>query len=241
MARFFLEVAYKGTAYSGFQSQENARTIQEEIEKAFQVLQRDAVVLTGSSRTDAGVHARQNYFHFDFDHPLHEQFLYKINAILPGDIVIKSVREVESSAHCRFDARYRRYRYYTYTTKDPFWEDRAWYFPYRLNHDLLQEAALLLLTYQDFTSFSKRNTQVKTFICQLSDSQWILEGGSLIYQVQSNRFLRGMVRALVSTMLLVGREKLTLSQFKEIIECRDCTKASFAAPAHGLFLEEVGF
>ena len=109
------------------------------------------------------------------------------------------------------------------------------------NKEILQEAASLVLAYQDFTSFSKRNTQVKTFICQVTDSRWIEEDGSLLYQVQSNRFLRGMVRALVSTMLLVGREKLTLSQFREIIESRDCTKASFAAPAHGLFLEEVGF
>ena len=241
MARYFLEVSYKGTAYSGFQTQENAHTIQAEVEKAFQVLQRELVTLTGSSRTDAGVHARQNFFHFDFEQPLHEQFLYKMNAILPGDIVIENVHNVKSDAHCRFDAKYRRYRYYTYNEKNPFLEDRAWYFPYRLNKDLLQEAASLVLAYQDFTSFSKRNTQVKTFICQVTDSRWIEEDGSLLYQVQSNRFLRGMVRALVSTMLLVGREKLTLHQFKEIIESRDCTKASFAAPAHGLFLEEVGF
>ena len=241
MARYFLEVSYKGTAYSGFQAQENAHTIQAEVEKAFQVLQRELVTLTGSSRTDAGVHARQNFFHFDFEQPLHEQFLYKMNAILPGDIVIENVHNVKSDAHCRFDAKYRRYRYYTYNEKNPFLEDRAWYFPYRLNKELLQEAASLVLAYQDFTSFSKRNTQVKTFICQLTDSCWVEEEGCLIYQVQSNRFLRGMVRALVSTMLLVGREKLTLSQFREIIESRDCTKASFAAPAHGLFLEEVGF
>lgn len=241
MARYFLEVSYKGTAYSGFQTQENAHTIQAEIEKVFQVLQREIVSLTGSSRTDAGVHARQNFFHFDFEQPLHKQFLYKMNAILPGDIVIENVHNVKPDAHCRFDAKYRRYRYYTYNEKNPFLEDRAWYFPYRLNKELLQEAASLVLAYQDFTSFSKRNTQVKTFICQLTDSHWIEEEGCLLYQVQSNRFLRGMVRALVSTMLLVGREKLTLSQFKEILESRDCTKASFAAPAHGLFLEEVGF
>ncbi|HAL94870.1 MAG TPA: tRNA pseudouridine(38-40) synthase TruA [Chitinophagaceae bacterium] len=241
MARYFLEVAYKGTAYSGFQSQENARTIQEEIEIAFKTLQRDSVSMTGSSRTDAGVHARQNFFHFDYDQSLHEQFVYKMNAILPADIVISGVKEVADDAHCRFDALNRTYCYYLYKSKDPFLEDRAWYFPYPLNYDLLQQAAALLLTYQDFTSFSKRNTQVKTFICQITESKWIEKDKCLVYTVRANRFLRGMVRALVSTMLLVGRGKLTIEEFKAIIESKDCTKASFAAPAHGLFLEEVSF
>ena len=241
MARYFLEVAYKGTAYSGFQTQENARTIQEEIELAFKTLQRDSVSMTGSSRTDAGVHARQNFFHFDYDQLLHEQFVYKMNAILPSDIVISGVKEVAEDAHCRFDALNRTYCYYLYKSKDPFLEDRAWYFPYPLNYDLLQQAAALLLTYQDFTSFSKRNTQVRTFICQITKSKWIEKDKCLVYTVRANRFLRGMVRALVSTMLLVGRGKLTIEEFKAIIESKDCTKASFAAPAHGLFLEEVSF
>jgi tRNA pseudouridine38-40 synthase len=241
MARYFLEVAYKGTAYSGFQTQENARTIQEEIELAFKTLQRDSVSMTGSSRTDAGVHARQNFFHFDYDQLLHEQFVYKMNAILPPDIVISGVKEVAEDAHCRFDALNRTYCYYLYKSKDPFLEDRAWYFPYPLNYDLLQQAAALLLTYQDFTSFSKRNTQVRTFICQITKSKWIEKDKCLVYTVRANRFLRGMVRALVSTMLLVGRGKLTIEEFKAIIESKDCTKASFAAPAHGLFLEEVSF
>lgn len=239
MARYFLEVAYKGTAYSGFQLQENAQTIQEKVEIAFKTLQRASVSMTGSSRTDAGVHARQNFFHFDYDHSLHEQFVYKMNAILPSDIVIRGVKEVAADAHCRFDALYRTYSYYLYKSKDPFLDDRAWYFPYRLNQDLLNQAAALLLTYQDFTSFSKRNTQVKTFICQITESNWIENKDYFIYKVKANRFLRGMVRALVSTMLLVGRGKLTIQEFKTIIESKDCTKASFAAPAHGLFLEEV--
>ncbi len=241
MARYFLEIAYKGTAYSGFQSQENAHTIQEEIELAFKTLQRETVSMTGSSRTDAGVHARQNFFHFDYGQSLHEQFVYKMNAILPSDIVISGVKEVADDAHCRFDALYRTYCYYLYKSKDPFLEDRAWYFPYPVKQDLLQQAAALLLTYQDFTSFSKRNTQVKTFICQITESNWVENEDYLIYKVKANRFLRGMVRALVSTMLLVGRGKLTIEEFKAIIESKDCTKASFAAPAHGLFLEEVSF
>jgi len=215
MPRYFLEVAYKGTDYSGFQSQENALTVQAEVEKAFSTLQRVPVVMTGSSRTDAGVHALQNFFHFDFEESLHPQFTYKINAILPDAIVVKSLRGVKADAHCRFDAVYRRYRYYLYNTKDPFKEDRAWFYPYPLNKELLQAAALILLEVDDFTSF--------------------------FYAVKGNRFLRGMVRALVSTMLLVGREKITLGEFKDIISVKDCTRASFVAPAHGLFLMEVGY
>jgi tRNA pseudouridine38-40 synthase len=241
MARYFLEVSYKGTNYSGFQTQENAVTIQGEIEKAFAVLQREKVVMTGSSRTDAGVHARQNFFHFDFASLLHPQFLYKINAILPGDIVAKSIQDVNEEAHCRFDAKFRTYQYFLYRAKDPFLEDRAWYFPYTIDMEALNKAAALLMTFHDFTSFSKRNTQVKTFQCQLMESAWRVEGDIIVYRVRGNRFLRGMVRALVSTMLLVGRGKLSLDDFRAIIEAKDCTKASFAAPAKGLFLEEVIF
>ncbi|NBR37337.1 MAG: tRNA pseudouridine(38-40) synthase TruA [Chitinophagales bacterium] len=239
MARFFLEVAYRGTAYSGFQSQENANTIQQEVEQAFRTLQRNAVVLTGSSRTDAGVHALQNFFHFDFESPLHPQFVYKINAILPSDIVVRSVQQVADDAHCRFDASSRVYDYFIYRSKDPFLEDRAWYFPYTLNMEALQEAAALLMRHHDFTSFSKRNTQVKTFECSIMESSWRQQQDCLVYRVRANRFLRGMVRALVATMLQVGRGTLSLEDFRAVIDAKDCTRASFAAPAHGLFLVEV--
>jgi len=239
MARYFLEVAYRGTAYSGFQSQENANTIQQEVEQAFRTLQRDAVVLTGSSRTDTGVHALQNFFHFDFESPLHPQFVYKINAILPSDIVVRSVKQVADDAHCRFDASSRVYEYFIYRSKDPFLEDRAWYFPYTLNREALQEAATLLMRYHDFTSFSKRNTQVKTFECSIMESSWRQQQDCLVYRVRANRFLRGMVRALVATMLQVGRGALSLEDFTAVIDAKDCTRASFAAPAHGLFLVEV--
>lgn len=239
MARYFLEVAYRGTAYSGFQSQENANTIQQEVEQAFRTLQRNAVVLTGSSRTDAGVHALQNFFHFDFESPLHPQFVYKINAILPSDIVVRSVKQVADDAHCRFDASSRVYEYFIYRSKDPFLEDRAWYFPYTLNMEALQEAAALLMRHHDFTSFSKRNTQVKTFECSIMESSWRQQQDCLVYRVRANRFLRGMVRALVATMLQVGRGTLSLEDFRAVIDAKDCTRASFAAPAHGLFLVEV--
>jgi tRNA pseudouridine38-40 synthase len=239
MLRYFLEVAYKGTKYSGFQVQKNANTIQAEVEKAFFTLQRKKVQLTGSSRTDAGVHALQNFFHFDFDDPLHPQFVYKLNAILPLDIVIKSVKQVSNEAHCRFDAVSREYQYCIYQYKNPFLQDRAYYYPYKLDVSKLNDAASLLAGYSDFRSFSKRNTQVKTFNCRLYKSIWRMENEMLIYNVSANRFLRGMVRALTATMLKVGRHNLTVEEFKQVIEVKDCTRASFAVPAHGLFLSNV--
>jgi tRNA pseudouridine38-40 synthase len=241
MSRYFLEVSYKGTDYSGFQVQENANTVQAEIEKAFEILQKDKVTLIGSSRTDAGVNALQNYFHFDYVNGVHPQFIYKMNAILPGDIVLKQLLPVKEDAHSRFDAVSREYKYFIYGQKDPFLRDRAFYFPYKLDLVKMQEAAAVVKEYQDFTSFSKRNTQVKTFICQVTESEWIRENGCLVYRVRSNRFLRGMVRALTATMLKVGRGKLTLDEFHAIIRGRDCTKASFSVPAHGLFLISVEY
>ena len=241
MARYFLEVAYRGTNYSGYQAQENAPTIQAALERALEILHREKFELTGSSRTDAGVHANQNFFHFDRTEALHPQAVYKLNAILPGDVVVKRLYEVPAEAHCRFDAVARSYAYYVYRSKDPFLADRAFYFPYTIDLDRMQAAAKMLMDYNDFTSFSKRNTQVKTFQCKIQQSEWVQHGETLIYRVRANRFLRGMVRALVSTMLLVGREKITLGEFKDIISVKDCTRASFVAPAHGLFLMEVGY
>ena len=242
MSRYFLEVAYKGTRYSGFQVQSNTGlTIQAEVEKAFQVLQKEVVVMTGSSRTDTGVHALQNYFHFDYEGVLHPQFIYKINAILPEDIVARRVLTVRHDAHCRFDAVSREYRYFIYRRKDPFLQDRAYYFPYKLEIGLMREAAELLKGYSDFTSFSKRNTQVKTFECEIMESGWDWEGGCLVYRVRANRFLRGMVRGLTATMLKLGRGKIDINEFEAIIKAKDCTRASFSVPAAGLFLVEVGY
>jgi len=241
MSRYFLEVSYKGTNYSGFQTQKNANSIQEEVEKAFLILQKEKVLLTGSSRTDTGVHAIQNFFHFDFEGIINPQFVYKINAILPGDIVVKSIIPVSPEAHCRFDAISREYKYFIYRDKNPFLSDRAFYFPYKLNMDHLERAAEILKKYDDFTSFSKRNTQVKTFVCKIQTSEWLFENGCLVYHVKGNRFLRGMVRALTATMLKVGRGTISLQEYAGIIEAKDCTLASFSVPAHGLFLTAVGY
>ena len=239
MSRYFLEVSYKGTNYSGFQTQKNANSIQAEVEKAFLILQRQGVVLTGSSRTDTGVHALQNFFHFDFEKELHPQFIYKVNSILPSDIVVKKVYPVPADAHCRFDAISREYKYFIYRHKDPFLKDRAFYFPYRLDIKKLMDAADILKLYHDFTSFSKRNTQVKSFICEVHKSEWYFDNDCLVYNVRANRFLRGMVRALTATMLRIGRGIIDLDEFKKIIESKNCMAASFAVPPHGLFLTSV--
>jgi tRNA pseudouridine38-40 synthase len=241
MPRYFLEVSYKGTHYSGFQTQHNANTIQAEVEKAFAVLQRHQTILTGSSRTDAGVHALQNFLHFDYEPVLHPHFVYKVNAILPDDIVVKSISPVIADAHCRFDAISREYNYYIYQQKNPFLKDRAFFFPYQLDIDKMQEAAAIVKEYTDFTSFSKRNTQVKSFDCNIIESKWLFQDNCLVYNVKGNRFLRGMVRALTATILKVGRNKLSLDEFRVIIQAKDCTKASFAVPAHGLFLMKVEY
>jgi tRNA pseudouridine38-40 synthase len=239
--RYFLEVSYKGTNYSGFQAQQNANTIQAEIEKALLILLKQPIVLTGSSRTDAGVHALQNFFHFDYPEKITTGLLYNLNAILPDDIASKNLIPVSPDAHCRFDAISREYKYFIYRYKDPFLKGRAFYFPYKLDLEKMKDAAELIKGYSDFTSFSKRNTQVKTFECSIYESEWLLENDCLIYHVKANRFLRGMVRALTATMLQIGRSKLSLGDFKSLIEAKDCAKASFAVSAHGLFLCAVKY
>ncbi len=242
MPRYFIEVSYKGTLYAGYQSQQNANTIQDEIEKALAIYFRQACSLTGSSRTDAGVHALQNYFHVDFDppqEPVWDNVVYHLNAILPADIVVKRVFAVAAEAHSRFDAKFRSYEYTIYAHKDPFLSDRAYFYPYKMNMDLLNAAAELLKGTHNFESFSKRNTQVKTFNCTILENSWCLKEQTIVYRVSGNRFLRGMVRGLVGTMLKVGREKITIEQFNEIINSHNPSLVDFSVPAQGLTLVQV--
>ncbi|MEO8820397.1 MAG: tRNA pseudouridine(38-40) synthase TruA [Ginsengibacter sp.] len=257
--RYFIEISYKGTAYSGFQAQRNANTIQAEIEKALGIFFKKDFHLTGSSRTDAGVHALQNFFHFDTEQPLIENKIsnefwaskasfqqedlekaaYHINAILPRDIVVKRIFTVTDDAHCRFDAISREYRYFIYYNKNPFLEDRAYFLPYKTDLEILKKCAGIIAANRDFTSFSKKNTQVKNFICEIKKSEWLIENGTLVYRVEANRFLRGMVKGLVGTMLKAGRGTISLDEFEQIIESRNCVKADFSVPSYGLFLIKV--
>lgn len=245
MPRYFIQVAYKGANYAGFQVQDNANSVQAEVEKALKIFFKTGIELTGSSRTDAGVHALSNYFHFDIEEAFQperlQKSIYNLNAILPPDIVIKAIVPVIQEAHCRFDALSREYKYYIYQSKNPFIAGRAFYYPYTLDLNKLNEAAALLKHYTDFTTFSKRNTQVKTFNCNIMQSVWLVEGECIVYKVVGNRFLRGMVRGLVGTMLNVGTGRINIDAFKAIIESKDCSNADFSVPAHGLFLVDVQY
>lgn len=237
-----MEVFYKGTNYAGFQVQKNANSIQAEIENALKIFLKESITLTGSSRTDVGVHALQNYFHFDFEPKKKynwEKDVYRLNAILPLDIVVRKITEVAADAHCRFDARRRVYEYSIYQSKNPFLEDRCYYYPYKLDMPLLHEAATLLKTYRDFESFSKRNTQVRSYECELFESEWTIKDNIIAYRVAGNRFLRGMVKGLVGTMLKVGRHRMTIEDFKKVIESRDPALVDFSVDAKGLTLISV--
>lgn len=243
MPRYFIEIAYDGTAYGGFQVQKNANTIQAEVAKALGIFFKKEFELTGSSRTDAGVHALQNFFHFDSDELIATpgRHVYNLNAILPADIAVKNLVQVTDAAHCRFDAVSREYEYFIYAAKNPFLRHTAFYFPFQTDRHLLTAAASILREYDDFTSFSKRNTQVKNFNCRILESEWREEGPVLIYRVCANRFLRGMVKALTGTMLRVGRGQITLDEFRKVIEAKNCAGADFSVPSHGLFLKKVSF
>jgi tRNA pseudouridine38-40 synthase len=239
MARYFIELAYKGTRYSGFQVQENANTIQAEVEKAFLTIHRQAVELTGSSRTDAGVHALQNFFHYEYDEAIHPQFIYKMNALLPKDIVLKNLFQMPFNAHSRFDATSREYLYHIHTFKDPFLQATSLYFPYNLDMDLVLQASEFLKGQTNFFAFSKTNTQVKNYNCRIIKSEWIVGEQSLTYVIEANRFLRGMVRAITATLLKLGRHKLSMQEFEKLFT--EERKGGYSVAAHGLFLSKVNY
>jgi tRNA pseudouridine38-40 synthase len=241
MSRYFIEVFYKGTQYAGFQVQHNAVTVQGEVERALGVFFRKEVGLTGSSRTDAGVHARQNYFHMDLEDEFEQRWVYNINSLLPVDIAVRRVVKVGDGAHCRFDALWREYSYLVYREKDPFVREFGYYFPYTMDIGAMRAAAEVVKKHGMFEAFSKRNTQVKTYLCSIMESVWEDGEGRIVYRVRSNRFLRGMVRGLVGTMLQVGRGKMGVDEFGKIIAGRDSSAVDFSVPGSGLCLEWVEY
>lgn len=241
MSRYFLEVCYDGAGFGGFQIQNNQETIQGAIEKAMSTFYRQDIPLTGASRTDAGVHALQNFFHFDTELALAEKHIYNLNAILPNSIVIKAFYKVPDSAHARFDATKRSYIYKIHVQKDPFLEGRSWFYPFPLRLDLMQEAAASLLNYTHFESFSKKNTSVNSFECAITKANWIQEGVAIYFNIDSNRFLRGMIRGLVGTMLQVGRGQLSMDQWHDIILSNDEQRVEFSTPAYGLYLSAIHY
>lgn len=241
--RYFIEFSYKGTNYSGWQKQNNAISVQQKLDEALTLILRETIETVGSSRTDTGVHAEQQYAHFDTNEPVKdcEVLTYRLNSLLPFDIAVHRVFAVEDTAHSRFDANYRRYEYRIVKRKNPFLHNESHIFHKPLNIQLMNEAALLLFKYKNFESFSKLHTQVNNFLCEITEAEWFEKDGILIFSVKSNRFLRGMVRALVGTLLEVGTGKKTIADFEKIIQAQDRSKAGAQAPAEGLFLVEVGY
>ena len=240
MFRYFLDIAYNGTAYHGWQIQDNAHTVQQELETCLGTILRQPVAIMGSGRTDTGVHARQQIVHFDWAGELGgAQLVYKLNSFLPPDISVAGLRKVGEEAHARFDATERSYEYLLHQAKSPFLENLSYYFSRPLDVDLMNKAAEKLLGEQDFESFSRVKTEVNTFICTIKEARWEKLNDSLVFHVTANRFLRGMVRALVGTLIEVGLGKLSVADFVSIIESKDRRSAGRAVPPHGLYLTRV--
>lgn len=240
--RYFLEVMYDGIAFHGSQLQGDLSTVQFHLNKALTTLLRRPTETFGASRTDEGVHALCNFYHFDTEEALHPHLLYKLNAILPSALSVTHLYQpVLPDLNARFAATSRQYRYRVYDGRNPFLVNRALYYPYRIDYGLLQETAALIQTYTDFESFSKRHSQTRTFRCTIYQSYWEWQGKELHYVVEANRFLRGMVRGLVGTQLKAARGHYDLEGFRAIIDAKDCTRADFSVAGHGLYLEKIHY
>lgn len=241
--RYFIELAYKGTNFHGWQIQPNAISVQESLEKALSTVTREAITVTGAGRTDTGVHASYFVAHFDSTKPNldHPDFAHKLNSFLGKDIVIFRVSKVIPEAHARFDAISRTYQYHLNLRKDPFALEMSWHFFSQPNLERMNEASRILFEYTDFTSFSKLHTDVKTNNCKIYCAEWTQEGANIVFTVKADRFLRNMVRALVGTILEVGIGKIDLDQFQKIIEQKDRGAAGLSVPAHGLFLTDIEY
>jgi len=239
--RYFIELSYKGKNYHGWQIQPNENSVQEMIENALSLLISEKITVIGCGRTDTGVHASQFYLHFetskDFDK---EKLKFKLNAYLPNDIVIFQIFKVSNDAHARFDAVSRSYEYKISLGKNAFLTDTTWQVQNHVfNIKKMNDAARILYDYKDFKCFSKSKTDVKTFDCTITNAVWKKDGDLLIFYITANRFLRNMVRAIVGTLLDVGTDKISIDDFRNIIESKDRTKAGASVKAHGLFLTEV--
>ena len=240
--RYFVELAYNGKAYHGWQNQPNAISVQQVIENALSTLLAKPISITGSGRTDTGVHATQMFAHFDTEVDFDEQnLIYRLNAFLPLDISIQSVFKVKSDAHARFDATKRSYLYRICLEKNPFTIDFAYFFRAELDIDAMNQACNILFQYNDFQCFSKSNTDVKTYNCSITEAYWKQEENELQFVISADRFLRNMVRAIVGTMIEIGLGKISVSDLHDIIKSKNRSKAGYSVPAHGLYLTKIEF
>lgn len=244
MTRYFIFLSYRGTAYHGWQMQPGRHTVQGVLTKALSTVLSSQLSVTGAGRTDTGVHSSYFCAHFDSVRDMldtDEQLIYNLNSLLPDDISVKRIRKVKADANARFDALSRSYTYTITRGKDPFAADTAWLLYWQLDLDRMNEAAATLLNHSDFTSFSRLHGSNKTNLCLVTGARWNEESGRLVFIITADRFLRNMVRAIVGTLIPVGRGKLSVADFEAIIHGRDRGLAGQSAPAHGLSLTGIEY
>jgi tRNA pseudouridine38-40 synthase len=241
--RYFIQLAYDGTNYHGWQIQKNAVSVQEVLNEKLSVVLRQPIETTGCGRTDTGVHAREFFAHFEAVHGSwfmdHGILLRSINSILPADIAVKRVFPVAEKAHARFDATQRTYEYHIHFNKDPFKNGYSWELRDRPDIDLMNKAAKIIMEYTDFSCFSKSNTQVKTNICKISKAEWEIKDDGIAFKISADRFLRNMVRAIVGTLIMVGKKEIGPEAVRKIIESKNRSNAGTSVPACGLYLTEI--
>lgn len=244
--RYFITLSYDGAAYCGWQRQPNAPSVQQTIERALSTLLREEVEVVGAGRTDTGVNASRYVAHFDYEQGVKDcaQLAYKLNLILPHDVAVQEVRQVRADAHARFDAVEREYTYYLSQRKNPFRRHSAWQYYVPLDVERMNEAARVLVEWEDFTSFAKLNSNNKTNICHVTRAEWHRSAEDeelLIFTIRADRFLRNMIRAIVGTLVDVGRGRYTVEEFRDILHSLDLSRSSAGAPAVGLFLSDVRY
>ena len=240
--RYFIKLAYKGTNYFGWQYQPDAISVQETLNKALSTLLKTNIDILGAGRTDSGVHAKEMFAHFDYETEIDtKKIVYKLNSFLPKDIAIFDLIKVHDDAHARFDATKRTYEYHIHTKKNAFESDDSWYYSLPLDVKKMNEACKILFEYTDFECFSKTHTDVNTFNCKIFEANWKQNEDKLVFTISADRFLRNMVRAIVGTMINIGSGKVSLNDFRKIIESKNRSKAGFSVPAHGLYLTKIEY
>ena len=241
--RYFIHLAYDGTRYHGWQIQPNGISVEGEIELRLSTLLRQPIDIVGAGRTDAGVHARHMVAHFDFEDGCDtKQLCYRLNRMMPPDICIYKIEKVADDLHARFSATSRTYHYYISTKRNPFNRQYTWLCHYDLDFELMNQAAEILMEYNDFASFCKSHTDVKTTLCNIIEAKWIKDDeGCYYFRIKANRFLRNMVRAVVGTLVEIGRHRLSLDDFRNVIEGKKRTMAGESMPANALFLEKIEY
>jgi tRNA pseudouridine38-40 synthase len=240
--RYFIELSYNGKDYHGWQNQPNAISVQEVIEKAMTTILKEKIAIVGAGRTDTGVHAKQMFAHLDISTELSlKKLKYKLNSLLPKDIAIQDIFKVNDEAHARFDAISRTYIYRMTLTKNVFTFNNTYYFKQKLDVNKMNDATKILFEYKNFKCFSRSNTDVKTYNCDIMDAEWVIENDELVFTIKADRFLRNMVRAIVGTMIEIGTGKMKVEQLHDVIKSKDRSQAGVSVPGHALYLSKMEY